>query len=385
MSNVLTAVAPKLLAQGLMALRNTNVMPALVNNSYSTEFATKGITVDVPIPSAIAAQDVAPANTPPATGDVTPTLAQVTLNQWKEAPFYLTDLDLQQAMSGTIPMQASEAVKSLADVVNAYIFTLYKGVYGVYGTAGTTPFASDTTAITGIRKVLNKQLAPMNDRRFVLDPDAEANALNLQAFQNAQWSGTPNAIINGKIDRRLGFDWFMDQQVPTHSSTALTAGAATANGAQAIGAGSTDGGRTGTVSIAKATNAAPLVKGDIISFAGDAQTYVVLADVSLIVGNTTVSIAPALKKAKAGGEAVTLTASHVVNLAFHRDAIAFASRPLADSTEGLGNIIQTASDPVSGLSLRLEISREHKRTRFSYDILYGATLVRPELAGRCLG
>ena len=385
MANSLAAVTPKLLAQGLMALRNTNVMPALVNNSYSSEFAQNGTTVDVPIPSSVTAQDVTPANTPPSTADSSPALAQVTLNQWKEAPFYLTDKDMQQAYDGIIPMQASEAVKSIADAVNAYIFSMYKGVYGFAGTAGTTPLASNTVDATDSRKVLNKQLAPLNDRRFVLDPDAEANAINLQAFQNTQWAGSPSAIQEGQILRKLGFDWFMDQQVPFHTSTALTAGACTANGVNAIGAGTTDNGRTGTVSLAKATGTSPLVTGDIFTIAGDSQTYVVTADITLAVGNTTVAIAPALRKATAGAEAVTLKASHRVNLAFHRDAIAFASRPFADMTEGLGNMIQAASDPVSGVSLRLEVSREHKRTRFSYDMLYGATLIRPEFATRLAG
>ena len=107
--------------------------------------------------------------------------------------------------------------------------------------------------------------------------------------------------------------------------------------------------------------------------------------VSLAVGNTAVKIYPGLARPTTGSEAVTVSGSHVMNLAFHRDAIAFATRPLMDSANGLGNLIQSAVDPVSGLSLRLEVSREHKRTRFSYDILYGADVVRREFGCRIAG
>lgn len=378
MSNDLTKVIPQILAQGLLALRENCVMPRLVNSDYDVDAKKKGATIDVPIPSAVTATAVAPGVTAPANADSAPTSAVITLDQWYEAPFYLTDKELLESMEGTIPMQASEAVKSLANNVNSYIMAQYKGVYGFNGASGTTPFGTDTSEATAARKNLNTQLAPLGDRRFVIDPDAEANALDLRAFQDMSFSGSAAGIVEGQINRKLGFDWYMDQLVPTHTSTALTAGAATINGAHAVGATS--------VSIAKATNTSPLVEGDIITFAGDSQTYVVGADVTLAVGNTAVAINPPLKVAASGGEAMTLKATHVVNLAFHRDAFAFASRPLEDTVAaGLGSIIQSAVDPVSGLSLRVEVTRQHKQIRWSYDILYGAELIRPELANRTAG
>ncbi|WP_418715357.1 P22 phage major capsid protein family protein [Bilophila wadsworthia] len=183
--------------------------------------------------------------------------------------------------------------------------------YGMVGTPGTTPFSTVVDA-TNARKVLNRQLAPVNDRRIVLDPDAEAAALGLSGFADVSKSGDARPIIDGTIGRKYGFDWAMDQQVPSFEASVMTEGALTVNGANEAGA-------------------------------------------------------------------------QVVSLAFHRDAIAFATRPLMDSANGLGNLTQSAVDPVSGLSLRLEVSREHKRTRFSYDILYGADVVRRELGCRIAG
>ena len=76
--------------------------------------------------------------------------------------------------------------------------------------------------------------------------------------------------------------------------------------------------------------------------------------------------------------------AYVPNLVFHRDCFAFASRPLQDIM-GLGNSISSAVDPVTGIALRLEVSRQYKQTTFSYDILYGANVVRPELGAKIRG
>lgn len=309
--NHLSKVVDKLLAQGLLALRGTCVMPRLVNSDYSNLAAQQGASIDVPIPSAIKAQAVTPGATSQDTGDISPVSATIKLDRWMEAPFYLTDKDLMEANRGVIPMQASEAVKAIANDVNATLLGLGRKFYGMVGTPGTTPFSTVVDA-TNARKVLNRQLAPVNDRRIVLDPDAEAAALGLSGFADVSKSGDARPIIDGTIGRKYGFDWAMDQQVPSFEASVMTEGALTVNGANEAGA-------------------------------------------------------------------------QVVSLAFHRDAIAFSTRPLMDSANGLGNLTQSAVDPVSGLSLRLEVSREHKRTRFSYDILYGADVVRRELGCRIAG
>jgi hypothetical protein len=384
-ANTLSTVIPQLLAQGVKVLRQNAVMPYLVNRELETIAGDKGSTIDVPTPPVVAVQDVTPSNTPPATADITPGKVQVQLNQWKEAPFYLTDKDMLEAMNGTIPMTASAAVKSLANQVDQDLLSCYKDFYSFAGVPGTTPFAADLSEFLAGRAKLNKELADLSDRRVVLGVDAEANALKNRAIQDASWRQQTQGVIEAQIGRTLGADWFMDQNVPTHNSTPLTAGAATANGVQAIAAGSTDNGDTGTFSIAKATNTSQLVRGDILNVAGDTQDYVVTADTLLAVGNTAVPIAPALRKATAGGEAVSLKASHVANIVFNKYAIALASRPFNGADPMSLGKFMFVPDPVTGLVLRLEVSREHKRTRFAYDILYGFKTVRRALGARIAG
>ncbi len=384
MPNVLTDLVPILVAQGLQTLRSACVMPRLVNTDYSNTPADVGDVVNLPIYSANAVSDVAPTAAPYQAPDSKVVKAQIPLDRWRRSGFYLTDKQQEEIVGGMRSRQTEETVKVLSEDINAFIFSKYKRIYGYVGTAGTTPFATTVAGATDARKQLNRQLAPLADRRLVLDPDAEANALGLPAFHAQYSSGTTDAIINGTLGRRLGFDIAMDQQAPTHVSTVLTAGNATVNGVQAVGVGSTDNGRTGTVSIAKATNAAPLVEGDIISFAGDPQTYTVLANVTLAIGNTTVAIAPALQVAKVGGELMTLRASHVVNLAFHRDAIGFVSRPLQKAQANTMEMMSMV-DPVSGVALRLEVVRQNKQILFDFDVLYGAACTRPELGVRLAG
>ena len=369
--NDIAAVTPQLLAQALLSLRNFNVMPMLVNTDYSTMFAEKGDTIDIPTPGSVTVQDVNPANTPPVTADDLTTKQQVPLDQWKEAPFYLDDKDMQSVMEGYFPRKASYAMASLINEVNDHV--LRTAVVGFHvsskstsvGAFKTTPFgtANDISDATKARAQLNRQQAPPMDRMAVLDPSGAANALTQRPFNDISWSATPSAIMEGDIQRKFGIRWYEDQQVPGNASP----GAVLINEASNLAANAT------TVNIDGA-GAANVKVGDVFLFgATDTGTKVVTA----VNSATSIDFFPGAS-AQIANDAALNFGSGAANLVFQRDAIAFVNRPLMD-VEGMGNVIQTAQDPVTGLTLRLEVSREHKRTRWAFDMLYGCRVIRPEL------
>lgn len=377
MANTLDVVIPQLLAQGMLALRENIRMPWLVNRRYETTAGKKHSTVEVPYPSRVAVNDVAPANVPPTTQDVAPEMVAIPCDQWKEAPFYLDDKSELEVMAGTIPMQASEAVKSLANTVDTHILGMYKKFGGAAGTAGTTPFSGSpgTTGIaTQTRKVLNKQLSPMDPRHVVMDPDTEAAALELRAFQDASWSGSTEALIKGRLNEKFGFSWWMSQNVLSHT-------AGTGGGTMSVTSNVAKYAKTVTLTCS-ATGT--LLAGDVLYVAGVTDPIVVAADVALIIGDNAVALAMSVVTPLVATAAVTLAADHVANMAFHRDAIAFVTRPLEATGSGLGHM-EVAVDEESGLAMRLEVTREHKRTRYSFDMLYGAQVIRPEFGVRLVG
>lgn len=401
MANTLTVLLPKIISRGLMALRERVIMPRLVNSDFSAEAVAEGTEITIPLPVAVADIAVTPSNVLVAPTDVTPTSVTLPLDQWRQStPIGLTDKEKVEIMTKDdfLPMQFSEAIKGIANRLNEYIWGKYttatSGIYGFISNpsagVGTIvdPFATGTTdtsgvsAATGAKRVLNAQLCPRDDRRGVLSFNAEAAMLDLGEISDADKIGTDEVKINGEVGRKFGINWFADDHVPTHTvGTSYEASPADVTLRETEALGST------AISILDA-GAGTLVAGDILTIAGDSQTYCVTgsgAPYTLHASNDTqVSIVPALQVAQSGGaQVVTVKNSHEVNLVFHRDAFGFAMRTLAIEEEG--RQIMTMTDPISGISLRLEIEKQHKQTTYAFDVLYGATLVRPELAMRIAG
>lgn len=411
--NTLDEIMPQILARGLMALREVAIMPRVVNGDYSSEAAQKGKTIDVPVPSAVGIQEVAPSNTPPSPGNTTVPTVPIPLDHWfQNDPLHLTDKEMVEIDRNRhfLPMQFSEAIRALANHVNFTIHQQYRhadrGVFGFTGTAGTTPFGTGVgvKSATQSRKKLNQQVCPKPNRRGVLDFDAEAAALELDAFNDASQTMSAVVKMEGEIGRKFGIDWVADDAVITHEAGTISDGAnreALVNNGAGYAAG------VDIINVDNTTLTGTILNGDILSFAGHAQTYCVVDNTSSAefssatdqkagtVGTYTAAanaitglkIFPALQEAVVDNEVITVEDTHVVNLVMHRDAIGFATRPLVASTAdmALGSKILSLQDPQTGLVLRLEVSRQHKQVVWEFDILWGTKLVRPELACRLAG
>lgn len=412
MANTLTNILPKILARGLMSLRTRCIMPRLVNGDYAADAAKKGTTIDVPVPVAVGTSAVTPSNTLASPTALTPGVVSIALDQWRQNdPIALSDKELCEIDENEhfLPMQLGEAVKALASDVNQHILGKYKGENrGVYGFisnpsvgvgAIVDPFGSSTTDTSGVsaatnaKKILNQQLCPRTDRRGLLNFDAEAAALDLSAFSDADKIMSAVVKMEGEIGRKFGIDWVADDDVPDH-----TVGDCYEASPTAVTCKEGEAVDVTEINIIDA-GAGIIVRGDIFTIAGDSQTYTVIGG-TVDIGGTgiygyqlhgsndkQVSIQPALKVAVSGSEVISVKNSHAVNMVFHRDAFAFATRPLLDNASkyALGSQMVSMQDPVTGLIMRLEVSRQHKQTVFEYDILWGADLVRAELAMRIAG
>jgi len=368
---VTTNIVQTAVAMGLDALRQQVVLPRIVNRSYEDRIgpaARQGSTVNVAVPSAITTRSVTADVVPPAVTAVTPTSVAITLDQWKEAPFAMSDQAISQVQRGIIPMQMSEAVKSLANTVDDYLWSLIDttaGVYGYTGTAGTTPFASNVSQYLDARAIANNQLMPMDNRHVILDADAEANALQLTAFLDASASGSKETVVEGEIGYKLGARWVMSQNVATHTETNSPTGWLVNDASVAVG----------DTTLTVDTGSGAPVEGDIFSVAGSTQTYQVSSATS-----TVITMTPAIQYAYADNAALTFKGSYVENILLHRDLIGFAMAPLMETEQfSGGSMSATAVDEDSGLALRLEITRQYKQYQWSFDALYGGAVIRPEL------
>jgi hypothetical protein len=373
-ANNFAVVMTNILAGALDTLREESPILSVVEKDFNGAASKQGDTVSVSIPVAQTATSVTPAATMPALADITPTNVTLTLDQWKASRFHITDKQFHEIASGNpqSPGQIAEAARAISNAVNAEVLSHYKEIYGYAGTAGTVPFASDLTAMTAVRQVLNRQLCPDGNRVGLLDYSAEANYLNLPVNQNAYQAGNNDTLVKGALNERMGFKLFRENQIPLH--TAGTGASYVLNGSHTAGA----------TSIVIKTGSGTVLVGDVVSFVGQTGTYRVVTGASAA---GTIVISPGLSAAGSDGDAMTIKASHRVNLFFDPAAFAIVTRPLSGPIEGAPQmgLSQSMTDAKTGLSMRLDYLPGYHAAQWELSLLWGSKVIDPRRAARLAG
>jgi hypothetical protein len=319
MANTLTTLSPTLFS----AAKKVAAEPFGAVNAIDTRFDDKGVakgdTVTVPVAPTRSAADFTPSNATPGGTDATSSTIAVQITKSRKVSWNLTGEEIRSLENGTtdrdwveqLMMQGMRTLRNEAEV--DAITAIRTGGSRAYGTAGTTPFASDLSMLTNLRKILQDNGAPMADLQYVCDTNAGLNLRNLGVFQNAYQAGSEQERRSGNFLPQMGFA--IRESAGISTVTKGTGSSYVINGTPAVG----------DTTIPVDTGSGTILAGDIITTAGNSTKYVVNG--ALSGGNLTIGRPGIRATVPADNDAVTVGNNFTPSLAFERNAVVGIIRP----------------------------------------------------------
>lgn len=305
-----------------------------------------------------------------------------------------TSADLTLSLQDFSARILDPAMAVLAAAIESDVLTsVYKDVYQSIWNGGA---AATFNKALDARVLLQRALAPANDRTMLLDPNAMADVVKDTKTLFQDDASLSKQYREGMLGRAAGFDWGENTLMPAHARGAAD-GAYVVNTSTGITSGSN------LIAVTVGTGAANV--GDVFTIAGVfsvhpeskvstgiLQQFVVAAAYAGGAGNIQVSPTPitsgatqnvTIVSAGAGKAVVWLgTASTTVQtgLAFQKGAFAFATADLV-MPEGVDFARRETMD---GISMRIVRAYDINNDKFPcrLDVLYGYRTLRPQLAVR---
>jgi len=241
------------------------------------------------------------------------------------------------------------------------------------GTAGTTPFASNFNTIAQARQILVDNGMPADDGRvsLVINSLAGTNLRNLAQLQKANEAGNDRLLRQGVLLDLQGAMLRESAQVQAHTKGAGTGYDINNGSGEAIGQTTLtlDGGTVNTTGI-KA--------GDVVTFAGDTNAYVVNTG-STATGGDIVIGSPGLRIAAADATEMTIGNSYTANVMLHQGAVELAMRAPASPAGGDAAVdVMTVQDPHSGLVFEISAYKGFKKAMFYVAAVWGKKAWKPD-------
>jgi len=376
-----TFITPTIVAkEAIMALENNMVFGGLIHRAYSNEFKKVGDTILIRKPHEFSTvHDFASASSGTVTAQtIVESSVPVVMNKLNDITFPITSKELSLDVKSFSEQCIAPAMRAHAQEIDYQLANLMADVAAHYPVHA-TPAVGD---VAGVRTQLNLNKVPFGDRSVVLHPETEQAYIVLDAFLHAEKRGDTKALKEASMGRVFGMDWYMDQNIRTHSCDAATAAGSMA---AACTAGATQGSVQGSACKGLATaGSITAVVGDVFKIAdelNDKGHVITTASSAASNGTLVVNFTPAIQTGGVASAAVfTWQMSHKANIAFHKNAFALVTAPLEPPMGGArGDVVN-----YKGISCRVVYGYDqlHKENDISIDILYGLKTLDRELACR---
>lgn len=383
-ANTLTALIPQLYAALDVVSRELVGFIPSASRAPGVERAAVGQSVAFSVAPVMVGVDVAPAMQIPEPPDVVTSTNFMTITKSRAYPFGFTgedQLGLNSGGPGYLNTQGQWIAQALRGLCNEIetdgAVEASNNASRAYGTAGTTPFASDLSDTANVAKILDDNGAPP-DRSLVINTTSTAKMRTLTQLTKANEAGSTMTLRQGELLDIHGFSIKQTGQPQSHVKG--TAASATTSGTLlAVG--------TTVIPLAAAGTGTVLV-GDFVTFAGDTNKYnVVTGNASVAAGGSITLALPGLRVAiPASATALTVGNNYTANVAFSSNALAVAMRPPAIPEEGDARLdSMLITDPRSGITFEVSVWPGYRKIRAEIALAWGWKATKREHIAMLLG
>lgn len=381
MANALTSLAADIYkAADIVGREQVGFIPSITINGGSEAVAV-GDTVRSFFTRTPTVGTITPSMTIPEGTDQTVDNKTLTIDQTASVKIPWTGEDIKHVENGSgytsiYGDQIAQALRAIINQIETYMWQkAYQGASRAFGTAGTTPFASNFNEVAELRQILIDNGCPDDGQlTLIMNTLAGTKLRNLSQLQSVSLAGSDTLLRQGQL---LNL-----QRVMLKESAAPIA---IAKGTGASYTSSAAGFAIGTTSIPVITGTGTILAGDVVTFAGDANKYVVATGVAA--AGTLVLADPGLRIAiPAAATALTVGNISTSNVILHKGACELAIRPMAlpmGGDEAVDHM--TVQDPWTGISFDVSAYKGYKKAMFDVSCVYGGKLWKPQHAAILLG
>jgi len=392
--DMITRKALEILENNLVLTRNVNRQ---YDDSFAVEGAKIGSTLRIRLPDRALVTDGAALQVQSDNEQYT----TLSVASQKHIGVNFTSAELTLQLDDFAERVLKPRISQLASSIDADVANSFKSIYQSVGTPGTTPATS--AVLLAAQQKLNESAAVMSPRYATVNPAANAGLVEGMKGLFNPTDTISRQFKNGMMGVGvLGFDEInMSQSIKQHTTGSWGTGitvtsTVSTQGSTTLGISFTGSSKTWNVGDVFTVAGVYAVNPQTRESTGSLQQFVVTAAATGS-STATLSVSPAMYTADQAlatidafpqaAATVTMLGSSATaypqNLVYHKDAITFATADLL-----LPQGVDMASRQVhNGISMRVvrQYDINNDRMPCRIDVLYGYSVIRPQMAVRLWG